>query len=284
MSFKNKLLQKAINCLKNHPENRIDELIIFDDLLIGYSSSHDPLFEVLKDPSVVSPHYLSPRAWLSNAETIISFFFSFSEKIRKSNRSGRLPSSKWVNAHLEGEKFIDTFTRLMIKEFETMGENVIAPSQHPNFKIENLKSNWSERHTAYICGLGTFGLSESIITNLGSAGRLSSIITSLKESPTPRTYTGIYDHCLWHSQKKCGACMKKCPPQAILEDGTKNKSICYNHLSKAHGSFHPRYTCGKCQAGMVCENRKPVKKRQDVREHFLSERLNDIGDSALLCS
>lgn len=28
-------------------------------------------------------------------------------------------------------------------------------------------SNWSERHAAYVCGLGTFGLSKGLITDKG---------------------------------------------------------------------------------------------------------------------
>lgn len=261
MDYKNILLQKATDCLENHPANRIhslDGLILYDRLLIGYGSANDPLFETFKDPNVVGSDYLLPYAWLPEAETVISFFLSSSERVRKSNRAGKLPSIEWLYARIEGQTFINTFTKLMLEELKSMNVKAVAPSLDPQLRKEKFKSNWSERHTGYVCGLGTFSLSESIITELGSAGRLTSIITSLKQPPTPRAYTGIYDYCVWHKNKKCGACMKKCPPQAILEDGTKDKTLCSDHLDFIEEKYYPRYGCGKCQAGMICEHRIPI--------------------------
>lgn len=262
MCFKDTFFKKATDYLENHPANRVDcldDLIIFDRLLIGYSNAHDPLFETLKEPNIVAPHYLSPHTWLSEAETVISFFLSFSEKIRKSNRAGKSPSTEWLYGRIEGQEFINTFTQLMVEELKKKGVKAVAPSLHPDLNVIDLKSNWSERHTGYVSGLGTFSLSESIITEYGSAGRLTSIITSLKQPPTPRAYTGIHDYCLWYTENKCGACMKKCPPQAILKDGTKNKILCSDHLDFIEEKYYPRYGCGKCQAGMICEHKNPIR-------------------------
>lgn len=33
-------------------------------------------------------------------------------------------------------------------------------------------SSWSERHTAHFCGLGTFGVSDGLITSVGKAVRV----------------------------------------------------------------------------------------------------------------
>ena len=43
-------------------------------------------------------------------------------------------------------------------------------------KVGDYASNWSERHVAYVCGLGTFGC-QGLITSKGLAGRFGSIIT-----------------------------------------------------------------------------------------------------------
>ncbi len=51
MRFKTMIQQKANLYLVQHPANRIDSLnnlVIFDRLLIAYGSAHDPLFEKLK--------------------------------------------------------------------------------------------------------------------------------------------------------------------------------------------------------------------------------------------
>ena len=52
----------------------------------------------------------------------------------------------------------------------------------PDFHAD---SKWSERHAAYACGLGTFGLSKGLITEKGMAGRFASIIVSEVFGPDP---------------------------------------------------------------------------------------------------
>ena len=81
-------------------------------------------------------------------------------------------------------------------------------------------SNWSERHVAFVCGLGTFGLSKGLITKKGIAGRFGSIITELTLSPDQREYHCIYEYC-----SMCGACVKNCPVNAISLDKGKNHAI-----------------------------------------------------------
>lgn len=87
-------------------------------------------------------------------------------------------------------------------------------------------SNWSERHVAFVCGLGTFGLSKGLITEKGIAGRLGSLIVSEKFAPRTREYTDIYEYCT-----RCGACIRRCPAGAIsLENGKEHLPF---HMIKA---------------------------------------------------
>ena len=44
-------------------------------------------------------------------------------------------------------------------------------------------SRWSERHAAYISGLGTFGLHKGLITEQGTCGRFVSVLTDLPPYP-----------------------------------------------------------------------------------------------------
>ena len=115
-------------------------------------------------------------------------------------------------------------------------------------------SNWSERHVAFVCGLGTFGLSKGIITSKGVAGRFGSIITELYLSPQKREYENIYEYC-----SMCGACIKKCPVNAISIENGKDHIICSKFLDKTAEKYKPRYGCGKCQIGVPCESRIPKK-------------------------
>jgi hypothetical protein len=56
------------------------------------------------------------------------------------------------------------------------------------YEMQNVTSNWSERHSAYIAGLGTFCLSYSLISEKGCAGRYGTVVTDLDLEPSP-------DHC-----------------------------------------------------------------------------------------
>lgn len=82
------------------------------------------------------------------------------------------------------------------------------------------ESRWSERHAAYVCGLGTFGLSRGFITPKGMAGRITSIIIDEEFEPEERSYTGIYDFCI-----RCGACAVKCPAGAISKEYGKKQCL-----------------------------------------------------------
>ena len=90
-------------------------------------------------------------------------------------------------------------------------------------------SNWSERHIAFVCGLGTFGLSRGLITKAGIAGRFASLVTDLEFEPVLREYDGLYDYCT-----NCGACIRRCPVNAISFEKGKAHEPCASFLD---------YTC-----------------------------------------
>ena len=87
------------------------------------------------------------------------------------------------------------------------------------------------------------------------AGRLGSLIIDLEMEPDVRPYTEVYEYC-----SKCGACIKRCPVDAIsLEEGMKHVP-CNKWLVGTKERYAPRYGCGKCQVKVPCENRIPVKR------------------------
>ena len=112
-------------------------------------------------------------------------------------------------------------------------------------------SNWSERHAAFIAGLGTFSLSKHLITEKGVSGRFGSLITDLPLTVTPRPYTDPYEYCTF-----CGACRKRCPVDAIGPQEKDNR-ICSDFQKGIRERFAPRYGCGKCQLSVPCETRRP---------------------------
>ena len=154
-----------------------------------------------------------------------------------------------------------------------LGYLASAPFLQPYFKTySNEKgpySNWSERHIAYAAWLGTFSLSDGLITDRGVAIRVGNVVTDLVVPANPRTASGPYSNCLFHLGVNCRACIDRCPAGAITEKGhDKNKCQKYLHdIGYSRESMKGGYDneksvvgCGLCQTKVPCEFQNPAKK------------------------
>lgn len=246
----------------------IGETVLFEEPVFGFASAKDEIFELFRRKEIIGGNYLSPFQWLPNAKSVMALFLPFSEAVRSSNKTDQTdPSKEWLYARIEGQEFISKYTDAIRKMLGAKGINSCVPALDERFDvriegtIKGLKpdfhadSKWSERHAAYACGLGTFGLSRGLITEKGMAGRFASIIIAAEFEPTPRKYIGIDDYCI-----KCGVCARNCPAKAISMKHGKNNLKCHLHVQKMKKKYSPRYGCGKCQVGVPCEFRSPVKR------------------------
>ncbi|MDR2143058.1 MAG: 4Fe-4S binding protein [Treponema sp.] len=238
---------------------------IFEEPIFGYADAGDPLFPELKKPEIIGGHFLLPEEWLPGAKTVISAFLPFTERVREGNRSsGKNPSAEWYHARIEGQDFQDAVCDRIKSLFEAEGVPCAAPMTDSRFARGTplvtdrnqqgyYTSNWSERHAAYICGLGTFGLSRGLITSRGIAGRFISVITAACFEPSPRSYSGVYEYCT-----RCGACARNCPAGAISPEKGKIHPVCSEFQEGWRKTFNIRYSCGKCQVKAPCEKRIPA--------------------------
>ena len=237
---------------------------IFDEPIFGYASVDDSLFLEFKKKGVIGPHFMAPAEWLPEAKSVISLFLPFTEVVREANKKNMdWPADEWLHARIEGHTFMIEICALIISLLEKEGFTALAPMTDSRFSGKSpftqnkeeqdyYTSNWSERHIAYLTGLGSFGLSDGIITRKGMAGRFISIITSAHLESENRPYSGVYDYCI-----RCGACAKNCPAKAISLDKGKNHYLCSGFLNKVTEKHKPRYGCGKCQVKVPCEYKKP---------------------------
>ena len=245
-------------------------LKIFDPPIFAFGTANDKYFKLLQNPSAVGKHFLLPTEWMPRAKTVISFFLPFTDTVKKGNSiDSNRPSPEWLHGRIEGQEFLKSLSIHLKNELEKEGYHAVIPSLDKRFwaiEAANLSeqdaenrieytSNWSERHVAYVCGLGTFGLSKGLITKAGMAGRIGSLITDFEIDPDGRKYTEIYEYC-----SMCGACVRNCPVQAISLENGKNHQLCSEFLAKTKEIYNPRYGCGKCQVGVPCESRIPKKK------------------------
>ena len=247
---------------------------LYDLPLIGFADAGDELFRKYKQPEIIGTNFLTPVEWLPTANTVVSFFLPFTEEVRSSNRTDRMePSPEWLYGRIEGQAFITQFMTGVRQWLEERGIDTCVPSQDERFGISfettstegeadfHADSSWSERHAAYACGLGTFGLSRGLISEKGIAGRYASLIVSEVWQATERKYTGIDDYCI-----RCGACARNCPAQAISLEHGKNNVRCNAHVEHMKEKYSPRYGCGKCQVGVPCEFRAPGLLRRQRRK------------------
>jgi epoxyqueuosine reductase QueG len=161
----------------------------------------------------------------------------------------------------------------MEQRLREAGFAAVAPHESPANEIAvrpgvGWSSRWSERHAAFVAGLGTFGLSGGLITRRGVAHRLGSVVTELKLPADHRAYGDApFAWCLHHADGSCGACRARCPAGAI---GTvvpkRDKQACfewtYDRVRGEKGlaiyGWKGIYGCGLCQTGVPCEDRNPT--------------------------
>jgi len=255
-------------------ELSVDEAVrglrLFDAPLIGFGSADDPLFEQYHKPAIIGPWYRAPKEWFPEAATVLSFFFPFSEEVRSSNRKETEHCSlAWAYGRIEGQEVQNAYMKQVLLYFEEKHIPAFVPGLSPEFQsfrgmsasvpesgiiVPNgvYSSNWSERHAAYVCGLGTFSLSKGLITKKGMAGRFSSILIADKYPADPRPYTGVYDYCI-----RCGKCAKRCPFKAIRLENGKDHSLCAPYRKRSEEFYAPRFGCGLCQTRVPCEFKNP---------------------------
>jgi epoxyqueuosine reductase QueG len=229
---------------------------VFDAPIFAAAAADDPMFPLLKDEASVGGHHRMPADWTPDARFVLSVFFPFAKRVRAANAAiaGRWPAAEWLHGRIEGQNHISAISAAAAEALRGAGFSAVAPSVAGDFRSKGFTSNWSERHIAFVCGLGTFGLSKGLITEKGVAGRFCSVVTNMELGITRRSYTELYGYCI-----SCGLCAKQCPAKAIDSKAGKAHGPCGAFLDETQKLFAPRYGCGKCQVDVPCEDRIPAK-------------------------
>ena len=228
---------------------------LYDTPLVRVGSADDPEWEEMKRPEAVGHLFRTPKEWLPEAVSVVSYFAPFSDFVVEGNKRDAVDvGNGWLYARVEGQAFLTEVNR-----FRERGYRAVAPYVSAGFryvfeagtnaeiadKSLSFTSNWSERHVAYVCGLGTFSLSKGLITERGVSGRFGSVVTDAPLPVTKRRYTGLYDYC-----SMCGACVRNCPAQAISLEHGKSHHLCCSYFDTLREKYAPRFGCGKCQVNV----------------------------------
>ena len=278
--------QEIKEFVRTSPDNHLsflNDYVMWGEPLVGFADGDDPIFTEYK--TIIAPEHLTPREALAKAYdkspedmpahlSVISWILPAVEETRKTNRAEAcVPSRLWSHTRWYGEKFNEKLRAHVVELLTGMGYLAAAPFIQPYFKTysneKGLYSNWSERHLAYAAGLGTFSLSDGLITERGIAIRCGNVATSLVLPASPRTATSPYSNCLFYVGVSCRACIDRCPAGAVTEQG-HDKVKCHHYLRdigyrveelrKSYDNDTSVAGCGLCQTKVPCEFENPTRK------------------------
>ncbi len=243
----------------------------FDTPLVGFSSGADPLY--LEFRRHIGEFYFTPQDMFlavfpdeeAAAEelTVISWIIPSTRKTREEQAARKKhPSERWARTRALGEDFNNHLRRFAAGQLEGMGIKAFAPLLSSVWSRSDKGpyapcSNWSERHAAYAAGLGTFGLCDGLITPVGKAVRVGSVIARCRIEPTPRPYADHHAYCLHFTHDTCRECVRRCPVNALSDKG-HDKKRCMQYTEHTMNAYIRKkygldtYACGLCQAGVAC--------------------------------
>lgn len=201
---------------------------------------------------------------------VISYVLPQTGETRADQRmENTMPAERWARSRFHGEEFNCELRLHLAETLTRAGHPSVAPERLPDFGYQQserfgLASNWSERHVAFVAGLGTFGLSDGLITTWGKAVRFGSVVSRIDLPVTQRVY-GDNHHawCLWYARGTCGACAKRCPADAITTTRGHDKQACFSYLRDTAAPFAAETygtgatPCGLCQVRIPCEAEVP---------------------------
>ncbi|MFX1504387.1 MAG: epoxyqueuosine reductase [Promethearchaeota archaeon] len=245
------LIRNFINNYKNSSNCRTE----WDEPIVGFADATDPLFYELKE-KIDRSHKL-PNELLSTAKTVISYFIPFKEKTISSNTKGKMASQEWAIAYVETNKLMLKLNTFLRRELKKEAFDSVKIPDELNFDEKKLISSWSQKHIAYIAGLGKFGLHKMLITEKGCCGRLGSLIASAEIEPTKRVEQ---EYCLYFHNKSCTKCIENCIYD-ILDFKSFDRHKCYNiclENSQIYSHLGIADVCGKCACGVPCSHTNPV--------------------------
>jgi epoxyqueuosine reductase len=250
--------------------------VAWDSPLVGFSGGDDPIY--LEYKGHIGDFYWTPLeifqltfpAVSSGPEdlTVISWILPQTRTTRDENAVQKIyPSVRWAAARDLGEKFKVALREHVVKILFDESVQAVAPMLSPHWRRQDSQhhgfaSTWSERHAAHAGGLGTFGLCDGLITPVGKAIRVGSVVARLAVSAAPRPYQDHQAYCLFFSHGTCQKCVERCPVKAISSEG-HDKIRCSQHLDKARNYIRKKYGlenkvgCGLCQVGVPCESHIP---------------------------
>ncbi|MDF2841523.1 MAG: 4Fe-4S ferredoxin iron-sulfur binding protein [Clostridia bacterium] len=220
--------------------------IMYRQPIIAFADAEDPEFDQIKN--VTHDNHMLPREWMPGGKTIVSYFIPFTKELVKVNREHEYVAKEWAVAYIETNDLIKQINNALAERLKQFHIDTVWQLPDINFDGEKLMAYWSQRHIAYIAGIGTFGINNMLITDMGCAGRYGSFIIDYKIEPSKKNRE---EKCLYKRNGSCGICMDMCPVQALTSQGY-DRFKCNQRVwevDEFYNDLAPCDCCGKCLLG-----------------------------------
>ena len=267
MNLKEHIRQDIVDFVRDYGQEQgiVD---VWRTPLVGFADARCDGIKRLKE--LVSPEHVMPWEVLEDATIIIAYFVPFSKALGETNACTGLASPQWALAYEQTNAMFNALNDNLIHKLRLAGYHAAVSPEATTFDRDKLISHWSQRHIAYLAGLGSFGINNMLITKEGCCGRYSTIVTNL---PVVADHPIKTDYCLYKKNGTCGVCTRHCSSGALTCDGYDRKK-CFAVLLKnaeVYTDFGSSYTnedgtgsnstgsevCGKCVVHIPCATCAP---------------------------
>ena len=248
--------------------------------IMGAQRADHPVFESLREliPGHLTPHKAFAQPFGGrrlDGLSVLSVVLPNSQSVVRENAGSiGTPAKSWFRARKEFDRLMPVIRVFLEDFFADRGVDILHVATSDQYRAIGdddgpCASNWSERHVAYACGLGSFGLHGSLITEVGAAHRLTSVLADCDFDRYGEPSAEPFANCLLLSGRECGACIDRCPAEAISDQG-RSMRLCRSVAHDRSRQITPAYVgfkvcgCGLCMTGVPCSTENPMRAVRDA--------------------
>ena len=108
---------------------------LYDTPIVAVGAADDSGWEIMKHPEAVGELFRTPREWMPEAASVVSYFAPFSDFVVEGNKVDSVDvGNGWLYARIEGQAFLTEVNHFLERWLRERGYKAFAPYASPEFK------------------------------------------------------------------------------------------------------------------------------------------------------